>query len=509
MKFMRACLFAVAVLVMIRGIAYLIYVDEQINVPTEVCDLESKFVHLAWRVQAGVRLYPPWQDYPHVTNFFSPLYFVLVGLIGALTNASLQQLFVIGRTVTVACALATTAIVGWMLRRGDARWAVLFGGAATLGAAPMFGAALMVRPDTMAELCGVAGFILALGSRAQTRIAGLAILILAIFSKQTALLFLIASVAALVAAGRQRHAAVLLLTSAVSLAAIIAGISYFEPMFAISLIGEGKTAWVFSCWTTQIAEVALTAPDLFIVPVLGASIWLCERPRQTAPIALWLAVGGFALVTAAKFGSASNYFLTFRVVEGLALGAIWAATCAPQCRRGLRHSALLLITAASLIPGTILAVRYAWISRLDAQFYRSQEGHRLLLAKKKFFTLAANPRVKLLTDSGEIQLHQRERAPFVDPFQFRHMVNSGQIQPEVILKELREGSYDYVITTADLFDSAYEADQLGFPQVVTQTAREHYIPQGNRLGRYVHLPRSGRPRAPAPSRTRKAAPPRP
>ncbi len=334
-------------------------------------------------------------------------------------------------------------------------------------------------------------------------------LILAIFSKQTAILFLIASVAALAVSGRQRHAAVLLLNSAVTLAAIIAGVTYFEPMFAVSLIGEGKAPWSFQFWATQLAELAMTAPDLFIVPVLGATIWLSERPRRTAPIAITLMVWMTALVTAAKFGSASNYFLSFRVAEGLALGAVWRAACVPESRRGLRLLAILLVTAASLIPGTVLAVRYAWLSRLDARFYRSQEGRRLLLARKKFFTLAADPRVKLLTDSGEIQLHQKERAPFVDPFQFRHMVDSGRIRPDVILKELREGGYDYVITTADLFNSAYEVDVTGFPQVVTQTAREHYLPQGNRLGRYVHLPRTGRPRAPAGAWPRKAMPLRP
>jgi len=46
---------------------------------------------------------------------------------------------------------------------------------------------------------------------------------------------------------------------------------------------------------------------------------------------------------------------------------------------------------------------------------------------------------RLLTDSGLLQLHQKERAPFVDPFQFRLLVNSGQIHPDVILEVLLVG----------------------------------------------------------------------
>src|SRR5207249_3583997 len=140
------------ILVLVRAAGYLVYVYEQLPTPREVGDLESKLVHLAWRVQAGARLYPRWRDYPYVTNFFSPAYFVVVGLIGLLRDARLQELFVIGRAVTVACAVATAIVVGWVVGRTSGVGAGTVGAIASLGAAPMIGAALMARPDTMAEL---------------------------------------------------------------------------------------------------------------------------------------------------------------------------------------------------------------------------------------------------------------------------------------------------------------------------------------------------------------------
>ena len=109
----------VALLAAARAAGYLVYAWEHLTTPREVRELESKLVHLAWRVQAGVCLYPAWQDYPHVTNFFSPGYFLVVGLIGRLTGAGLQELFVIGRAITVACALATAVVTGWVVCRSD------------------------------------------------------------------------------------------------------------------------------------------------------------------------------------------------------------------------------------------------------------------------------------------------------------------------------------------------------------------------------------------------------
>jgi hypothetical protein len=155
-------------------------------------------------------------------------------------------------------------------------------------------------------------------------------------------------------------------------------------------------------------------------------------------------------------------------------------------------SAVLLVLAASLVPGTILMVRTAWLSRLDARFYSTPEGQRFLVAQRQFFRLAEDPKVRLLTDSGLLQLHQKERGPFVDPFQFHHMVDSGQIHPDVILKDLRAEAYDLVITTTELYGPEYDASTSGFPAVLARVAREHYVPAGMRLGLFLHIRKSAR-----------------
>jgi hypothetical protein len=406
MRVVRALLVVVALLLVVRAAGYLVYVYDQLPTPREVGDLESKFVHLAWRVQAGVRLYPPWHDYPHVTNFFSPGYFLAVGLLGEVTRADLHGLFVIGRAVTVACALLTAIVLGCAIGRSCGPLAGIVGAVASLGAAPMIGAALMARPDTMAELLGTAGFFLVLGSARWTCLAGLILLVAAILTKQTAAIFLVAGAAALWVSGRLSRAAWLLSAGVALVAIVVAIATIYEPMFASSLVGEARAPWDLPNWAAQLHELGAGAPDLLLVPAVGLLIWLADRPRQTGPIILWLAVLSSGLLTAVKLGSGLNYFLSLRLIEALAIGTMWRAASSHAARSPFWLGAALLLTGASLVPGTILAVENARLARLDAQFYPRPAGQRFLQAQRQFFELAEDPQRHLLTDSGLLQLHQ-------------------------------------------------------------------------------------------------------
>jgi hypothetical protein len=490
---LRSSLALLALAVLARAAGFLAYAFSDLAIPGEVGDLESKLVHLAWRVQEGARLYPPWQDYPHVTNFFAPGYFLVVGLLGALTGAGLDRLFVIGREVTLSCGLATALVLGWVVRRSDGAGAGLVGAGASLGAAPMFGAGLMVRPDTMAELLGTAGFFLAVGRTGRGRWAGTVLLSLAILTKQTALAFLVAAVAALFVSGRVHPGAKVLGACVLAVGAVIAGVSAFlEPLFASSLLGESRTPWELANWTEQVLRLAAEAPDLFVLPALALPCWLTSRPRRLEPAILWAALLGAGLLTVGKLGSGLNYFLSLRLVEALAVGALWGAATEPRPRHaGLVVAAILAATAA-LVPGTFLAAQQARRAYAEASFFRSLAGAQFLLAQRRLLRVAEDPQVRLLTDSGLLQLYQRDRAPFVDPFQFRHLVNSGQIQPTVISHGLDGESYDFVITTTDLNGPGYETYLAGLPAVLARSARAHYVPLGRPMGLYLYGRRGAR-----------------
>lgn len=66
----------------VRLLRYFEFASVMLAYPLESYFLEAKMVLLAYRVELGASLYPAWQDYPYVANFFGPLYFGLVGLLG-------------------------------------------------------------------------------------------------------------------------------------------------------------------------------------------------------------------------------------------------------------------------------------------------------------------------------------------------------------------------------------------------------------------------------------------
>jgi hypothetical protein len=279
-------------------------------------------------------------------------------------------------------------------------------------------------------------------------------------------------------------------------------------MFPASILGQGKIPWEFAHWLDEFRDLATQAPDLIIVPLLGMWIWLSDRPVRTAPIVFWVTVFGAGVIALGKLGSAPNYFLSLRVAEALAIGAIWGAASKPGIRSTPQVVAALLVMAAALVPSTFVAVSYAQLAMKDASFYPSPEGRRFLVAQRQILSLAENPRVRIFTDSALLQLHQKERAPYIDGFEFRLMVNHGQIRPSVMLDELQTEAYDQLIMTSDLNQPDYAANTTGLPNELALAARTHYVLAGRRLGLYLYVPRGTRrigslddaAREPSPSR---------
>src|SRR5262249_44793413 len=149
-----------------------------------------------------------------VANFFGPVYFALVGLLGRAAGADISSLFTIGRAVSFVSGLLTAAVLGAVLWRRYGRGAALVGALLSMGAAPMFGFSVMVRPDMMSETLGLGGFFLS-GHRSRAGIVGsMLLLALAVLTKQTTVVFLAAAVLALIVDREWRRGLVLLAGSA-------------------------------------------------------------------------------------------------------------------------------------------------------------------------------------------------------------------------------------------------------------------------------------------------------
>jgi hypothetical protein len=501
---LRLLLVLLVALGAVRMAGYLAYAAATLPSPLETFHLEAKMVLLAYRAGAGESLYPAWRDGPHVANFFGPVYFALVGLLGAADGADIPGLFRIGRAVTFASGLLTALVLGGVIGRRFGWRAGAAGAVLSLGSAPMLGFSVMVRPDLMAELLGLGGFFLS-GHRTRAgRLAGGALLVLAILTKQTAAVFLLAAALASAAEGHRRRAWGLLAGVSAALVVLVGAITALvEPNFAASLMGESRSPWSFRAWLATLDRLATWSPDLLLFAALGLWLWTGgiagPRDARLAVLTAVLLAGGLGL--SGKRGADLNYYLSLRAVEALAVGTLWHAASAPGGRRrslALAGSIALAIVAVG--QGTILAIKQALVAREQAAFLRGPAGRSVLRTHRRVFDLAQNPDVHLLTDSGLIDLYQKERAAFGDPWLFHLLAETGQVRTDAMRRRVESGYYDLIITTGDLRTPRYDTYEFGLPASLAEAARARYVLVGTEASLFFYRPRdeTGNPSAPSP-----------
>ncbi len=495
MKIVRRLLLGLLIgLALVRAAGYLAYAALLLPSPLETYHLEAKMVLLAYRAEVGLPAYPEWHDYPYVTNFYGPVYFGLVGRIGRIGGADIPGLFRIGRLVSFASGIATSLLVGVIAARRYGRAAGFAGAILGLATSSMNGFSVMTRPDLPAEFVGVLGFFLAIDRRAPIRLAGIAVLVLAILTKQTAAIFLIAASLGWLLQGDWRRWLEVGLGGTIAFGLVVGATTLLvEPGFAGSLTGESKAPWVYGSWLMTFARIAQPSPDVLYFPALGILLWTTtatgRRDLPMATLAALLLVMG--LVASAKYGSDVNYYLSLRVVETLAVGALWRAW--QVAATGARSAALLaaaLVGCLTAVPGAVLNVMMAQAEAQSARFLDSSAGRSMVAFKKEICARAADPNFHLLTDSPLFELYQRERAPFGDPFLFRGMVNTGRLDPSTMRDRIDAAYYDLVVTTSDLQTPAYATYEFGLPMTLVEHVRTHYAPIGTRAGLFLYRRRS-------------------
>jgi len=491
MPLMLGLIFALAATKMVF---YFIYAGYDLGMPYEAFHLESKMVLLAYRVQVGALLYPDWHDYPHVANFFGPVYFVIVGLLGRLAKADIPSLFTIGRGVTFTAMLATTGFIALYLKRTCGWWAAIVGAMISLGGNPMFGFSVMVRADLLAEAFGTAGFLLSIQQARSRRLLGCVLLATAVLTKQTTAVFLVAGALALFLEGARREALVVFVTSTVLVALAIAILTIVrEPRFATDFLGEGKTPWLFEPWYVALKRMTVSAPDYLLVPILTLLLVKSRGGRESALLALTVVLMAASLITSAKRGADLNYYLNLRVCEGLAAGILWKKFVTAETfkqRVGARFIGVLVVLA--LMQSTIFSMVPAETALRKYEFRNSRVWPSVARTHAQLIQIAENPDRRLLTDSGLLDLYQGERAAFGDPWLFRMMVETGRINPTKMKRWIEAEEYDMVVTTHDLTQPSYVTYEFGLPMLLVESINAHYVPAGTLNNFFIYTKRGAK-----------------
>ena len=335
----------------LRAVFYFGYAAGMLPFPLESHQLEGKMVLMAYRAQAGLSLYPEWREYPHVANFFAPIDFLLVGGIGRLAGADLRGLFLIGRAVSFVSGLLVAVVLGAWAGRRYGRGAGVVAAILSVGGRPMDGFSVTTRPDMPAELLGVVGFLLTGARAGGWKVAGIVVLVLAAFTKQTAVLYLLAAALALAWEGHRRWSVGVLGGGLGAIALVVAGVTLaVEPNFARGLLGEAATPWDLAAWLGLMKRLAVGSPDVLLLPAIGFVAWTVGRDRSPRLAALAVVPMAVALVSSMKRGADVNYFLGLRAAEAMAAAALWASA------RGTGPSRRSPVLAVALAAASIVAV---------------------------------------------------------------------------------------------------------------------------------------------------------
>jgi hypothetical protein len=481
-----------------RALLYLGYSAAMLPLPLETHSLEAKMVLLAYRAQQGLELYPAWWDYPYVSNWFGPINSLLVGLLGRLAAADIRGLFLIGRAVSFGSGLLTSVVLAAAIGRRHGPGAGLAAGILSLGSGPMYAFTVMVRPDTLAEFLGTSGFLIC-GSRSRAATgAGVMLLVLAVLTKQTAAVFLIAAALAPCLAGAWRQGLGLFATATALLLAVVLAVgALFEPNFARSLVGERVMPWSYAHWRTIFVPIVVSSTDLLLLPAIGLALWLAgaERPRAVRPAVLTATLLGSALGLSLKVGSDLNYYMNLRVAEGMTVGALWHAIHVGAARKRPTWRAAALAVAclaaiAVLVPSLLTAHGGFQFGAQEAVYYDSPAGQRLLASYRNAFAVAKNPRVRMLTDSGIVDLYQGERALFGDPWLFRTLVETRQLSPTVMAQRIESQYYDVFIGEDTSGSPGSVTHDFRLPRELCEALRRRYVAAPSILGFRLYVRRA-------------------
>jgi hypothetical protein len=269
-----------------------------------------------------------------------------------------------------------------------------------------------------------------------------------------------------------------------------------EPNFGACLLGESRTSADFASWWQTIQRVSLADPEFFALSAAAFWIW-CRGPGKEPPLAaltamLWIS----SVITAAKRGSAENYFLGVRSIAALGAAALWDRVRAPQLRPQAWHVVASAATAMGMVLSVCHAGGFLSLAVMSNRLGATPEGKAIDELYKRLYLLAENPERLLLTDLGPIDIRQGARTLYADPFRFKLMVEAGQVNPGRVRESIDSQKYSVLICGRDLFSPTYADYDSSLPLVLVEQARLRYEPVGGPLyGLYLYAPR-GRGRSP-------------
>ena len=185
------------------------------------------------------------------------------------------------------------------------------------------------------------------------------------------------------------------------------------------------------------------------------------------------------------------------MVEGLAVGATWRAWSLSNARDGrtARWRALTLVGGLAVVPGVLpRGRRRPSPSGPRPHFLRGPTGGTCSGSTATSAAMARNPDSADPDRLGPRRPPPRQaRADFGDPWLFRVLAETGQVDLKVMRDRVDSQYYDLIVTTSELERPAYDSYDFGLPMPLVERARARYVRIGTRAGLFLYARRPASP----------------
>ncbi|MCS6802005.1 MAG: glycosyltransferase 87 family protein [Chloroflexota bacterium] len=428
--------------------------------PTEALYGEGIVLSQALAVAAGQPLYPPLGQPPYAVTAYTPLYYLIVALLSALTGPSLVP----GRLLSLAAfALAAFCIALAVRRQTTWAWGMLaaFAFLAQPAATEWIG---LHRVDSLALALSLAGLVV--GARGRLLPAA-ALLLLSVMTKQTYLAAPAAIVAWLMLERRWRDAALFFGAFISPLATIVLTLDWTTGgNFLRHIVWANLNPYSASLVLDWIGWATTVAGPLFITGLVG----LLVLPRSWLLWKLYFVFTTPNVVALGKDGASFNYWLEPLAAASLLAGGTLALLFATRPRFALAGAAAVFLVIAPSATSAAETVR---------------RGPALAAADRPAVEWAIQAAREAPGDvlSEDLAITALAGKPLAFEYViFSILWNEGRWREDELVADLDAGRYPRLILLGD--DDPLAGDCLCMPPPVWEALRANYR-KVDQAGRYV------------------------
>jgi hypothetical protein len=446
---------------------------ERVRSPVEFLYGEAIVLDETRRIGLGQPLYPAPTALPLTVTAYTPLYYLLVGV---LQRVSGEMGYGVGRLVSVAAVLASAGLLAWSVHRIAGRW---YGGLLAAGLFLTQNLTVLLwapvnRVDPLALCFTLLGLVSATSGR--TTLAALP-LALAVLTKQT---YLAAPLCVVVTLWPRRR--LVLAFSALFLASVSVCLA----------VGQ----WLTDGWLLWHTFVANANPldfryfagmlGLFLqynaLPVVAATALFGLSAR--GPERLWrvyfLVSGLEALATVGKLGASSNYWLELTAATGVLI-----AILAIRLAEAADAQALLTSTGlASLVLASLLVC----VSAYQATVAQALDLHfGSTVPQLEVAPLVAAEPGAVLTDDPGLALLAGKQIEFESVI-FTILAAQGVWDETPILDAIHARQFGLVVLDVSLDEPPRPLISARFSTQVRAVLQAAYTPAGQQAGYWFYRP---------------------